>query len=399
MGRDLFSEVFSRFSQYESGEYQELFVNRLPLLLLGAATQESPSIRSIPGYAELRDEIEGNAKAHCTNPEIFPHLHALRICPSERHRFHIDCLRVHVGISTPTPRTLGNHRYLRLHFPKPQILAVRKSELAEVDGVLIDGLGALSFPLAYAPHPQLFCDVAGTIYKGGGAKPAASESLLRNYLLQAIGEMRAFSGELASAFCSDVSCVAFTADRLSYRRSYSMRMDFPGGIFTAVCSPPALVENLIHEHCHLRFWRWWMLEKPSDLISSKKLIRSPVSRYVRSVPVMLQALLIYCVAIDFYRWRIGSPSVLSVISRPLRQVCRARLTRLEESTVLLARQLRTALNESPRSLAMLAVIIDSLESIVGAPVRKVRHGARFCPRAKKARFDARSRTRRGGEGH
>ena len=66
-----------------------------------------------------------------------------------------------------------------------------------------------------------------------------------------------------------------------------------GGVFVSISHPLEIAEQLIHEYYHQQIWPWWLVERPADLPDESITIVSPITGSVRSVAVMVQALLIY----------------------------------------------------------------------------------------------------------
>lgn len=297
MNKDLFSVVFAELSSFTEAEYQTNFVERLPLLLLDVARETVPALATLEGFDDVERRL-GDGAGHWRNPELFPHLMALPSCREPASQAHLDALRVHLNLHPPTPSLCRTSRFVRLRTPRATVLESRASSLSEIRGVVSSPHGERG-PLVYGPHRGLFDDVAQGLYHV--AEPAADVERLAALVTAALNALRSYSIALADSVLNTVATVAFTTDDWRITRSFSMRTRYLGGVFTAVCDPTALAENLLHEYYHCRIWTWWLVERPPDLPSDDDTLISPVTGMRRPVSVMMHALLIYASLIDYHR--------------------------------------------------------------------------------------------------
>jgi len=353
MTRDLFSVVFSEMSQFKPADFRRDVVVRLPALLLDVAAESLPALRSVDGASDLEDVLGTDNSPHWRNPELYPHLLALQNSSgSTEYQAHIDALRVHLGLIEPTPYACRSRRFIRLRTPDAVVIENLGGRLCEVPRRVVRSDHG---PLVYVPHPGLFDDIAGGLYHGAGS--AAMVADLGAGITAAFRDLKTYSQELWSGVSETISVIAFTADDLAETRSFSMRTSYIGGIFSAICQPPALVENIIHEYYHCRLWTWWLVDRPADLPPDDVVIRSPVTGATRPVAVMMQALLIYVGLIDYYRFVEGSGGEGAPIAQ-----ARSRLDQLESGSAALAQMLRSELNHYPGCRKFVEILSDLASS-------------------------------------
>jgi hypothetical protein len=218
----------------------------------------------------------------------------------------------------------------------------------ELTDIAAFDLQSQAYPIVFRPHSDLFADLDKQMYRGGSV-----QGKLRYYqeLTKAAVDLIAlYSPDLANRFCCDVRVIAFMPSHIGDGRSFSMRNFYIGGIFVSDASPLVVAEQFIHELYHQSIWPWWWLEPIDDLPDAEVTIVSAVTGRIRQVRVMVQALLIYCSLIDFYRF---------ILSRKVDKHCDAdankkahkRLIEIEHGVPALLASLREALSNRPRALA------------------------------------------------
>jgi hypothetical protein len=350
MIKDLFSLLFTELSEFTAEEYQTHFVERLPSLMLGAATQAIADTALLVGLDDV--ELSFNAStAHWRNPELYPHLNLLGRSHGCESQAHLDALRVHLNLLSPMA-SLCRSRYLRLRAPQPRVLEKVGSSMRDVHKAVCLVQRKTSL-FVYSPHPHLFHDVAHGLYHASEVRQETVESL-GILVCEAIDLLACYSDELANAVLDTIGTIAFTSDELSVTRSFSMRTAYPGAVFSAICDRASLAENLLHEHYHCRLWRWWLAERPPDLPSDEIVINSPLTGMKRPVSVMMHALLIYVSLVDYYRTILsyGSLHEIEHSSASLR------LDQLETSTTSLIDALHVSLRDRPFCARFVAILSD-----------------------------------------
>jgi hypothetical protein len=336
--KDLFIAVFAELSCYTLEEYQESFVDRLPAILLEAAAERNPTLETSPLLAKIRRCLDENPAAS-RNPELYPHL---MYCCSANESFqpHLEALAVQLGLRSPWATHSAIHRFVRVRAPEAKVLEHVGCGIREVGGV-VSADSEPGMPLVYSPHPGLFTDVAGGLYHAtdNRLEPVALSERVRN----ALRLISNYSSTLHREIAEHVNVIAFTSDPLEVTRSFSMRVAYLGGIFSAICDPVTLAENVIHEYYHGRLWSWWLVERPADLPGDEVQVTSPVTGEQRPLAVMLHALLIYISLMSFYqhvvRDTLITPSDVAAAS--------ARLSLLERATRTLVEHLQSAVRGLP----------------------------------------------------
>jgi hypothetical protein len=346
---DLVELMFSQFSQFTPSEYRELYVERLPLLLLRSAIEKRPFLGPLAN--DVLGALCAGDSSHAANPELYPHLLALQSADERSSaEGHVDALRIQLGMIAPQPGATGARRFVRLRRPEPTVLERRGKAMAEIAGVVCP-VPELPTLLVYRPYPLLFDDIVNGHYHGRGKRLELHH--LARLVSAALHELKDYSKELWASVAETVRTIAFTSDSVSVTRSYSPRLSFLGGIFCAVCRPPLLVESVLHEHYHCRLWTWWLVEPPADLPGDEMQIISPLTRRRRPASTMLHALLINASLIDYYGF------ALSGQLRPAeRRCCEGRLRKLRMGAVALVDILHAELKGRPHCARYISVLSD-----------------------------------------
>lgn len=371
MTRDLFAVALAQVSRLDPRHLQAHYVEQLPLLLLDQGRATCPEIASLPGFWSIHECLSGASRQHWNNPELYPHLYALPSAPVVARQSHINALLVHLGLQGPAHDAFGSHRYLRVLWPRPRVLERVGSELRQVPDTVCRAAGGVRPLLLYRPHHQLFDDVS-RYYRG--TAPRAQLPDLARRIRKALIELERYSGDLAQALRESTGAIIFTADSLPDVRSYSMRLTYPGAIFTAICEPPELVENLIHEQYHARLWAWWLIERPPDLPPMTATMISPVTGLQKPVATMMQAALIYASLIDYYKYVLGLRQSGASAGRAER-----RLATLESGAMPLVDALHDTVKGRRWSKKFVTLVGDLLQS--HAPRRRRRSSMRRPERA------------------
>jgi hypothetical protein len=355
MTKDLFALTFNEFSRWTYEEYYVNFVDKLPHRLLQAAAAANPGVQSCHGFAELQELFASVSGRRWKNPELYPHLNCLNIPDYPSLQSGVDALRIHVGLDRLTPSSGPARRFWRLRDPIDEVFEVIDG-VRQLRGLSMHEIGDEPFPTVYRPHPHLFDDVQGTLYRGDRCHHETKVLWrLANDAVQAINR---YSSDLAFGFCREIGTVAFMARQPGEAKSFSMRNFYIGGIFISMSDTIMVAEQFIHEYYHQCIWPWWMLEKPPDLPSDEQTMISPVSGQKRRMSVMIQALLIYRSLIDYYRFVLSRPESNAYDENQLRDA-QTRLSKLERGVAALATGLTTALAECPSSRAMVEFITST----------------------------------------
>jgi hypothetical protein len=348
-----FAMVFGSLSSYGPQEYHELFVSRLPEMLLGTAASRSGELADLIGGSGLLDDPGISSRSHWRNPELYPHLMSLQSCDSTSAKRHLALLRVHLGMAPPSRSIIGKQDFLRLQGEPPRVLTIRNARLADISQVTSVPLGQWSCAV-YAPYTGLFTDVAGGFYH---ASPYVGPvGGLANLVREAADILAGYSARLYQSVAEHTGVIAFTSDDPIVTQSFSMRTSYLGAVFSAICDPVALGENLIHEHYHCRLWAWWLVERPEDLPSDELVIQSPITGMARPIIVMMQALLIYVALLGYYRYLRADSAARGLAGARIG----SRLELLEKQTPILGRCLDEALKDRPASRRFVTALCDLL---------------------------------------
>lgn len=360
MTKDLFAVAFSELSTLDRAAYDTEYVERLPFLMLGMAAESFSETASLEGFSELYEFLDAESPHHWNNPELYTHLLLLHDSDRSMSQRHIHAISTHVGLTPPDAVSFFDSRFLRLKLPEAQVVELRDGSLFPVDGVVLQENDGRVFPLVYRPYPLLFDDIAGDVYDGTNT----SANLVELGILakKAIAELRRYCPALSTAFCDTIGTLAFTGgDLAASARSYNAELAYLGGIFTVIATDnlPALVENLIHEYYHCRLWTWWLLEKPVDLPPRELTIVSPITQTSKPIVVMMQALLIYAGAVDYYRFVLSDSHFYD---REVLAEAAERLQLLEDGTVKLVDCLDHVLRDRPQSRRFTSFVSDIIKS-------------------------------------
>src|SRR5947207_14028189 len=93
---DLFKRLFDRFSNTSFIVYQESYLCKLPLRLLGYAGTINPAIINHDEYIWLKEELNSQ-RPYWRNPEIYPYLNYLCRNDNSDPGLSLKCLLIHLG--------------------------------------------------------------------------------------------------------------------------------------------------------------------------------------------------------------------------------------------------------------------------------------------------------------
>jgi hypothetical protein len=302
--KDLFRLTFSKVSKFGYDDYYHDFVQHAPFWLLRSAALAHEDVQAFPGFPGLYSFLQTYSFTCWRNPELYPHLtRILRARDIESDcESHLLALEGHLGLREVNAQVF-THRYFRLRGPLPQTFELVDGQIRRLPNAIL--MNDEDFPLVYRPVPHLFDDVVGGTATYDGSPLPIPPSKIEQIVRDAADVLRQYDIELYRGFTEAVGTLAITGEwNLGNRSSYSTGSIYTGGIFTSLCenSPIMLVESLIHEYYHQRLWLWWLIEAPADIPDRGVTMVSPISKQVRAVQIMMQALLIYVSLTDYYRW-------------------------------------------------------------------------------------------------
>jgi hypothetical protein len=358
--KDLFRALFGRVSKHSFETYEREVLRRLPSLLLQSAQQACPAVAECSGFEDLQQCLKTPSVAAQTwkNAELYPYLNYVAFPNNGKRQLCVNALMVHTRIAELTPETNPDVRYWRfpLSFSDSNVLIV------SFDGGTTVRMFDLGWNMElesasvaiYRPHNELFNDVEPRLY--GYQSSARSNCQLNDLLLQAFTIIHEYSEYLYRNIAAHISTISLLKEVEGRPISYSLRNKYIGAIFVTVTSPLEMAEQIIHEYYHQCIWPWWLVEAPSDLPDVDLRVASPITGAMRSLPTMMQAILIYASLLDFYIFAAdrnyieGNPAAKLRASNRM-QMIRKRFDDLANSVV-------HELQGRPASLAFVRAIVD-----------------------------------------
>lgn len=306
--RDLFRALFDRTSRHPLVIYRQHFLERLPHLLLQAAQQSAPAIMDCVGFEELKECLAAPT-AHeqsWKNAELYPYLNYVAFPNNCKRQLCVDALRVHCGLTKLTYKTNPDVRYWRFarvtSRPFVEVAWFNRRALASDFTIGWSLLIRDRSVTVFRPHPGVFDDVEPSLY--GAQSSDRSNDDLNQLLIDAFSLIDVYSRTLCENILDQISTISLLKELDRLPISYSLRNRYIGAIFITITSPIEMAEQIIHEYYHQSIWPWWLMEPPEDLPDVNLQVISPVTGAARSLPTMIQAILIYVSLIDFYTFAI-----------------------------------------------------------------------------------------------
>lgn len=306
--KDLFRALFGRVSRRSFDTYRQHFLMRLPGLLLQSAQQGAPSVTDCAGFEELAECLNSPATdaQSWKNAELFPYLNYVALPNNGKRQQCIDALRVHCQITQLTRETNPDVEYWRLgHNSSSREIEVvwleHQSVMRRLDlGWRIDVCKRTV--LVYRPYSNLFDDVEPRLYGFQSSRKTNGE--LDLLVKEAFSIIDLYSKSLCENIADQISTISLLKETGGRPKSHSLRNRYIGAIFITIASPIEMAEQIIHEYYHQCIWPWWLVEPPEDLPDVSLQVISPISGAARSMPTMVQAILIYASLQDFYAFAI-----------------------------------------------------------------------------------------------
>jgi hypothetical protein len=358
---DLFRSVFGALSRFDWPTYQGQFLDELPLHMLGSLSKANPDFDRDARLGDIREKLRETSRTYWKNPEIYPLLYGLLLRNSDLSQdMFFERMEYQILDSRLDPAHTPNGFYRR-PWAEPQVIQVADGALKLHSDIVVKGIEAEAFPAVFMPRSGLFDDVVGAdVYYG--ADPAFDMSEAAAIFTEAAASLRRFSPELYEGFCDAIGLVALTSEPVGeVPRSFSARMFYAGGIFSAILkdNAPSLVENLVHEYYHQRLWLWWSIEAPEDLPPQDMTIRSPVTGADKSVQVMLHALMIYTSVCHYYDFALSKEP----LPPPVRDWVEQRRSKLATGSRKLLDLLMEALPDRPETRRYVAHVGDFVPAV------------------------------------
>ena len=315
---NLFVDAIARWSSLGLDALNQRVGPYMPEHFLASTRQLEPALGP---HAREVDEILAAFTARrgesslWRNPEIYAQIALL----AEAARRHDDLtprlasLRVHAGLVPLRSATIGDGTYRLMHVDG-SIGIVSAGTIEDIGPRIVTTCDAYR-GLILRPHPGLFADLIApalypTVADADNARDATdvdSDNDNHDGADRIVGALRRLARDCPDVFADFedvVSTVVLVPDLHDQARwSYNLRLSYFGGIFLnayATTGVQGLVEGLIHEYYHQRLWQWWAYEQPDGLPPEEATLRSPVTGRVKSVRVMIHALLIYVAIYDYY---------------------------------------------------------------------------------------------------
>jgi hypothetical protein len=361
MDKDLFYKLFCRVSVHKFDSYEKNYLSRLPLLLLDAALVSAPEIKMCTGFDDLLDHLSNDLISHqiWKNSELYPYLNYLAFPNNEKRQLCVNSMLVHCGLRPLKYETNPEVLYWRLS-NESQVVAYFQNQIitnkhklgwtAKINNEEIR---------VFRPYPNLFNDVEPRLY-GSQISKLSNEDMNR-LLQEAFEVINCYSSPLCNRIIRHLSTVALLRESHSRPVSFSLRNLYIGVIFISIASPVEMAEQIIHEYYHQCLWPWWLVEPPGDLADTKVQILSPVSGATRSLPTMIQAVLIYASLIDFYEF--VKDTQLCNLHAAMQQRWLERSSSLTENFDTLVDSMTSKLQTMPSSLSLLNNIIEVQKNI------------------------------------
>jgi hypothetical protein len=277
---------------------------RMPQHFLLSTAQLQPSLH---GRRSEIDEIAtalADDAAVWKNPEVYAQIALLAqaaaagVDPDPA----LELLRVYARLIPPSPavrQTDGPVRLTEVDGSVRMVAGGKETAIEEQVVASVPGLDAT----VLLPYPGLYRDlVEPRLYPDAHAS-RAHEELLAD-VADAVGLLDRHAPDLLVDLREAIRIVVLTPDFRDERQwSYNLRLAYFGAIFVNAhhVGRFGVAEALLHEYFHQRLWEWWTYEPPDGLPPDDAVIRSPVTNREKPAVVMLQALLIYVAAHDFYR--------------------------------------------------------------------------------------------------
>lgn len=304
INKDLFRATFARVSRHSFDTYRQHFLRRMPWLLLQAARQAAPAVANCAGFDQLYECLRAPESEAQTwkNAELFPYLNYVAFPQNSKRHVCVNALRVHCRLTELKYDTNPDVKYWRLaHGTSSQDVEVvwfdRKSAVRHSDLGWYRRIHDREI-VVYRPHVGLFDDVEPDLY--GRQSSSKSNSELDLVLGEAFSIIDLYSHSLCENILDQVSTVSLLKEVGGRPISYSLRNRYIGAIFITITSAVEMAEQIIHEYYHQCMWPWWLVEPPEDLPDTNLQVTSPITGAARSLPTMVQAILIYASLQDFY---------------------------------------------------------------------------------------------------
>lgn len=361
MDKDFFYQLFCRISVNKFDSYKKNYLSKLPRLLLDAAIVSAPEIQMCTGFDELLDHLSNDLESRqiWKNSELYPYLNYLAFPNNKKRQLCVNSMLVHCGLRPLEYDTNPDVLYWRLSndsqvvaYSQNQIIA-KKHKLGWTAKINDEEIRV------FRPYPNLFDDVEPRLY-GSQISKLSNEDMDR-LLQEAFEVINSYSSQLCNRIISQLSTVALLREIHSRPVSFSLRNLFIGVIFVSIASPIEMAEQIIHEYYHQCLWPWWLVEPPEDLADTKVKILSPVSGAMRSLPTMIQAVLIYASLIDFYKFVKDEKSC--DLQDTIQQRWLERSNSINEHFDTLVDSMTSKLQTMPSSLSLLNNIIEVQKNI------------------------------------
>lgn len=356
--KDLFRALFGRVSRHSFETYRQNFLEQLPWLLLQVARQTAPTIAKCVGFEQLQECLKAPTSDVQTwrNAELFPYLNYIAFPLNSKRQLCVNALRVHCRLVELKYNTNPDVRYWRL---------AHNTSDHEIEVVWFDHRSAVrKFNLGwslkvhdkaiavYRPHYGLFDDVEPELY--GAQSSTKSNKELNLLLSEAFSIINLYSHSLCGNIVDQVSSISLLKEVDGRPISYSLRNRYIGAIFITVASAVEMAEQVIHEYYHQCMWPWWLVEPPKDLPDASLQVKSPITGAVRSLPTMVQAILIYASLQDFYTF--ANERGKTDLDQATADRARARAQMIQERFDDLA----TSVVEELRDMPATRVIVDTI---------------------------------------
>ncbi|URR11153.1 hypothetical protein LT980_14490 [Citrobacter portucalensis] len=358
--KDLFRELFERTSKHSFDFYRHHFLERLPYLLLQTAQQSAPEIMDCAGFGELLKYLAVPTvdAQSWKNAELYPYLNYVAFPNNCKRQVCIEALRVHCGLEQLTYNTNPDVRYWRF----PRVASGRFVEVAWFNHRRLVRNFSIGWNLVirdksitvFRPYICLFDDVEPSLY--GAQSSSRSNNNLECLLKEVFSLIYLYSASLCNNILDQISTISLLREIDKRPISYSLRNRYIGAIFITIASPIEMAEQIIHEYYHQSIWPWWLVEPPEDLPDPNLQVISPITGAVRSLPTMIQAILIYIGLIDFYTFASKNFQAEPNIEVANRVIARTHIIR--EGFNDLAVTVADELKAMPASSALVGTIIQ-----------------------------------------
>lgn len=318
------------------------------------------------GFEDLRHTLKCPSETFQTwrNAELFPYLNYLAFPNNIKSQYCVNALRVHCQLDQLKCDTNPDVNYWRLAHG-----AYKSSvEVAQFNHLLVESRFDIGWVLdiyenlvtVYRPHHNLFDDVEPALYGDQFSNKLNAE--LSELLTDAFGLIDQYSPTLRKNIVDQISTIALLKEPKGRPNSYSLRNRYIGAIFVSVTSATEMAEQLIHEYYHQCMWPWWLAEPPGDLPDVSMQITSPVTGAVRSLPTMVQAVLIYASLQDFYSF--ANNQRASGQDKAAADRARARALAIVDRFDALVVKVEEELKHRPLTRRLVDVIIDLRNELV-----------------------------------